>query len=192
MAKRLWQVQLDEQSNPLFDSKPFSPTTIRKYSQQIAPVAEKGGVNTNSRAAALVDLRNFISAAAVSGAALAGVYIELLFNTDVVKLYLCNDKPPQVLTTEEGSKWLKERNMHGKSLEKQGQRRVVDLNVTSSANRSILHSATEIRGTKATEPTYFCVADDMSLWLLPKIYYFADIIESLAGHVLIPLVEAKR
>ena len=86
MAKRLWQVQLDEQSNPLFDSKPFSPTTIRNYSQQIAPVAEKGGVNTNSMAAALVDLRNFISAAAVSGAALAGVYIELLFNTDVVKL----------------------------------------------------------------------------------------------------------
>ena len=55
MAKRLRQVQLDEQSNPLFDSKPFSPT-IRKYSQQIAPVAEKGGVNTNARVAALVDL----------------------------------------------------------------------------------------------------------------------------------------
>jgi hypothetical protein len=46
MAKRLRQVQFDEQSNPIFDSKPFSPTTIRKYSQQIAPVAEKGGVNT--------------------------------------------------------------------------------------------------------------------------------------------------
>jgi hypothetical protein len=45
MANRLQQVQLDEQSNPLFDSKPFSPT-IRKDSQQIAPLAEKGGVNT--------------------------------------------------------------------------------------------------------------------------------------------------
>jgi hypothetical protein len=44
MAKRLRQVQLDEQSNPLFDSKPLSPTTIRKYSRQIAPAAEKGGV----------------------------------------------------------------------------------------------------------------------------------------------------
>jgi hypothetical protein len=55
MAKRLRQVQLDEQPNPLFDSKPFSPT-IRKYSQQIAPVAEKGGVNTNARVAALVNL----------------------------------------------------------------------------------------------------------------------------------------
>ena len=119
LAKRLRQEQLDEQSNPSFDSKPLSRPTIRKYSKQIAPVAEKGGVNTNARAAALVDLRNFISAAAVSGAALTGVYPELLFNTDVVKLYLCEDKPPQVLTTEEGSTWLKERNMQAKSLEKQ-------------------------------------------------------------------------
>jgi hypothetical protein len=61
MAKRVRQVHLDEQSNPLFDSNPFSSTTIRKYSQQIAHVAEEGGVNTNARAAALVDLRNFIS-----------------------------------------------------------------------------------------------------------------------------------
>ena len=28
---------------------------------------------------------------------------ELLFNADTVKLYPCDDKPPQVLTTEEGS-----------------------------------------------------------------------------------------
>ena len=51
-------------------------------------MAEKGGVNTNSRAAALVDLRNFISAAAVSGAALTGVYAELLFNTDVINCFI--------------------------------------------------------------------------------------------------------
>jgi hypothetical protein len=183
---------LNEQSNPNFDSKPLSPTTIHKYSEQIAPVAEKGGVNTNARAAALVDLRNFISAAAVSGAALTGVYPELLFNTDVVKLYLCDDKPPQVLTTEEGSTWLKERNMQAKSLEKQGQRRVVDLNVTSSADGSILHSAIEIRDTEVTEPTYFRVADDMSIWLLPKSRDYADTIVYFTQHILIPLVEAKR
>ena len=192
IAKRLRQAQLDAQSNPNFDSKPLSAPTIRKYTQKIAPVSEKGGVNTNARAAALVDLRNFISAAAVSGAALAGVHAELLFNTDVVKLYLCDDKPPQVLTTEEGSAWLKDRNMLAKTPDKQGQRRVVDLNVTSSADGSILHCAIEIRDTQVTEPTYFRVADDMSLWLLPKTHDYSETIVHFTEHVLIPLVEAKR
>ncbi len=50
-------------------------------------MVDKGCVETNAKAAALEDLRNFVSAAAVSGAALKGVYAERLFNTDVVKLY---------------------------------------------------------------------------------------------------------
>jgi hypothetical protein len=78
---------------------------LQNAGQQIAPVAGKGGVNSNARAAALVNLQNVISATAVSGAAFTGVYVELLFNTDIVKLYLCDDKPPQVRTTTEGSKW---------------------------------------------------------------------------------------
>jgi hypothetical protein len=111
-----------------------------------------------------------------------GVYAELRFNTDVVKLYLCDDKPPQVLTAEEGSTWLKERNKQGKSLEKQGQRCLVDLNITYSADGSILHSAIEIRDTKVTEPTYFRVADNMSLWLLPKSHDYADTIVYFTHH----------
>ena len=136
-------------------------------------------------------MRAFISAAAVAGAALTGVHTELLINTDAARLYLCDDKPPQVLTTEEGSSWLKDRNIQANTLNKQAQWRVADLNVTSSADGSIVHCATEIRDTQVAEPAHFRVADDMSLWLLPKTHDCPETIVHFIEYVLKPLVEAK-
>ncbi len=67
---------------------------------------------------------------------------ELIFNTDVVKIYLA-DNNSTVLITEDGDAWLKQRNMQPKTKKKTEQRRVVGLNVTTSADGSVL--AIEIR-----------------------------------------------
>ncbi len=57
LGKRKWILNqiLTSIQKPLF----YPP--IRKYTQKIVPVSEKGGVNTNARAAALVDLRKVSS-----------------------------------------------------------------------------------------------------------------------------------
>jgi len=68
----------------------------------VTPVKSKGGVNTDARASALIDLRNHASGAVVSKAALLDMRPELIFNTDVVKIYLADNKPPTILLTEDG------------------------------------------------------------------------------------------
>ena len=188
----LRDTQLATQSNPNFIAKALSRSTLRKYRNQVTPVKSKGGVNTDARASALIDLRNHVSGAVVSKAALLDMRPELIFNTDVVKIYLADNKPPTILLTEDGEAWLKQRYMQHKTKQKTEQRRVIDLNVTTSADGSVLHTAIEIRDHQVGALKYWRVDDEISLWLYPKTHNYCDTIAHFYENTLIPLVEKKR
>ena len=188
----LRSTQLANQSNPNYISEPLSRSTLRKYRNQVTSLKSKGGINTDARASVLVDLRNHVSGAVVSKAALLEMRPELIFNTDVVKIYLADNKPPIVLVTEDGEAWLKQRNMQAKTKQKTEQRRVVDLNVTTSADGSVLHTAIEIRDQQVAALKYWRVNDELSVWVLPKTHNYCDTIAHFYEDTLIPLVEKKR
>jgi hypothetical protein len=62
----------------------------------VTPVKSTGGVNTDARAFAFINLTNHVSGAIVSKAALLDMRPEQIFNTDLAKIYLADNKPPTV------------------------------------------------------------------------------------------------
>ena len=66
--------------------------------------------------------------------------------------------------------------MQPKTKQKTEQRRVIDLNVTTSADGSVLHTAIEIRDHQVGALKYWRVDDEILLWLHPKTHNYCDTI----------------